>query len=503
MSNNNSKIPFMLMILDGFGISDSSSSNAIKDANTPVWDALWEKSPHTIINASEQFVGLPDGQMGNSEVGHMHIGCGRKIEQDFLRISKSIESGEFRENKHVKEMLELAQQPDKKLHVMGLLSPGGVHSHESQILGLVQMAIDAGCENLCVHAFLDGRDTPPRSAKASLEKLHALLSESGSGQIASISGRYYAMDRDKRWDRIALATRLLLQGEAKYTADDPLQALEMAYDRDESDEFVYPTQIKSEHDGVIRAGDPIVFMNFRADRARQLSEKLVEQGMKLYTLTQYDDDLDAQVLFEPQSFKNSLGEYISSLNKTQLRIAETEKYAHVTFFFNGGSEEQYAGEERILVQSPDVATYDLKPEMSAYEVTDKLVAAIQEQKYDLIVVNYANADMVGHTGDFEASVKAVEALDECIGKVQDALNSVNGHCLLTADHGNIEKMYDEESGQAHTAHTCEPVPLVYFGPRQELKFTRDDGTLADVAPTLLHLMELDIPEEMSGRVLCE
>ena len=495
------RIPYLLLILDGFGYREETKYNAIREADTPTWDALWQERPHTLINASAQFVGLPEGQMGNSEVGHMTIGCGRTIYQDFTRISLAIEDHSIEENPVLKQAVEQSLADGRCLHLLGLLSPGGVHSHEDHIIGMVRMAVKQGCQNLAVHAFLDGRDTPPRSAKASLLKLQAVLDELGVGHVASVSGRYYAMDRDKRWERLEPVYQLLTTGKADYVAANAVEALEQAYARDENDEFVLPTHI--EKGQAIQSDDPIVFMNFRSDRARQLSRKLLDNGYQLSTLTEYSKDISAPYAFAPQTFENCLGDYLSQLNKTQLRIAETEKYAHVTFFFNGGIEQPFSNEERILVQSPKVATYDLQPEMSAPELTEKLVAAIRSQAFDVIVCNYANADMVGHTGIYDAALAAMVALDKSLKQVLEALDEVQGHCLLTADHGNIEKMYDVEKKQVHTAHTCDPVPLVYVGTHPSFQFVSEMGTLADVAPTLLDLMKLSQPTEMTGKSLIQ
>ncbi|MCX4027180.1 2,3-bisphosphoglycerate-independent phosphoglycerate mutase [Endozoicomonas sp. SM1973] len=504
-----------LLILDGFGYSETSESNAIAAAETPVWDKLWEQNPHSLISGSGIDVGLPDGQMGNSEVGHMNLGAGRVVYQDFTRITKAIADASFFTNPTLTEAVDKAITENKAVHILGLLSPGGVHSHEDHILAMIDLAAQRGAQAVYVHAFLDGRDTPPRSAETSLKRIEAKLSDLGVGRIASLIGRYFAMDRDNRWDRVAAAYNMLTLGTGDFSAEDPVTGLQAAYARSENDEFVKATIVTpaNQKPTVIGDGDAVVFMNFRADRARQLTRAFVEDSFSGFErisrpnlagfvmLTQYAADIPAPCAFPPASLKNTLGEYLASLSKTQLRIAETEKYAHVTFFFSGGEETPYKGETRILVNSPDVATYDLKPEMSAPEVTDKLVEAIISGKYDLVVCNYANGDMVGHTGVFDAAVKAVECLDECIGRILKALEQVNGQCLITADHGNVEQMSNEETGQAHTAHTCEPVPLVYAGPKA-IKI-KDRGILSDIAPTILSLMELPIPEEMTGKVLVE
>ncbi len=503
----------LLVVLDGFGYSESDDANAISAASTPHWDRLWSERPHTLISGSGGDVGLPDGQMGNSEVGHMNLGAGRVVYQDLTRINRAIVQGEFQRNRSLNRAFDRAKKRGGALHVMGLLSPGGVHSHEDQLFACIEMAVAAGVERVYLHAFLDGRDTPPRSALASLEKASELCRRLGNASVASIVGRYFAMDRDRRWDRIERAYNLLTRGEAPFHAASATAALEQAYARDENDEFVQPTSIHAEGELPVRIrdGDAVVFMNFRADRARQLTRAIVEQDFTEFPrrstvalsdfvmLTRYADDINAPCAFEPAVLSNTLGEYLAKLGKTQLRIAETEKYAHVTFFFSGGREDPYDGERRILIPSPKVSTYDQCPEMSARKVTDELVKAIRSGAYDVIVCNYANGDMVGHTGDFDAAVAAVETLDECLGRLETAIDEAGGQMLITADHGNVEKMCDRSTGQAHTAHTSEPVPLVYVGP-QQLRF-RDHGTLADVAPSLLTLMHLEVPSEMTGRSL--
>lgn len=501
----------LLLILDGWGYREETDSNAIAAANTPVWDQLWRECPHTLITTSGIEVGLPSGQMGNSEVGHMNLGAGRVVYQSLTMIDKAIETGDFFSNTVLAGAARTAATNNKALHIMGLLSPGGIHSHENHILAMIKLAQDAGVKQVYVHAFLDGRDMPPRSALASLQKTEKALTEAGLGRIVSVVGRYFAMDRDKRWDRMQSAYDLITLGEADYQADSVEDALNNAYARDEDDEFVKATRIGSAVP--IADGDSLVFMNFRADRARQLANAFVDpafDGFKrkstpnlaeFVMLTEYSADLNrfASCAYPPQTLHNSLGEYLASQGRTQLRIAETEKYAHVTFFFSGGREQPYEGEDRILVPSPDVATYDLKPEMSAPEVTEKLDQAIRSGKYDAIVCNYANGDMVGHTGSFDAAVKAVETLDECLGRLMQAIRDSGGQCLITADHGNVEQMMDAESGQALTSHTSGPVPLVYVGQRP-WRFTRE-GALSDIAPTLLTLMDMEVPAEMTGHVL--
>ena len=503
----------LLVILDGFGHQAPSPTNAISEADTPNWDALLQQQPNTLISGSGLDVGLPDGQMGNSEVGHMNLGAGRVVYQDFTRINRAIEQGEFQNNRAIRSATSKVKKSGGALHVLGLLSPGGVHSHEDQIFAAIRNAASAGVERVYLHAFLDGRDTPPRSARESLEKAEALLAELGCGRVASIAGRYFAMDRDQRWDRVERAYNLLVRGEAPFHAASAVEALAEAYARDESDEFVQPSAIHPASDVPVRIedGDAVLFMNFRADRAREITRALVEPdfaGFERRTtvdlvdfvmLTRYADDIPASCAFDAPVLKNTLGEVMQRLGKTQLRIAETEKYAHVTFFFSGGREAEFEGERRVLIPSPDVATYDLQPEMSAREVTDQLVSAIESEAYDLIVVNYANGDMVGHTGVLSAAIEAVQTLDECLGRLRTAIEAQGGQMVITADHGNCEQMSDEHTGQAHTAHTCEPVPFVYVGPSRLT--LRDGGTLRDVAPTMLTLMGLDVPEEMTGQSL--
>ena len=505
----------LLVVLDGWGYNESSQDNAIAAAHTPTWDRLWAEAPHTLISGSGEDVGLPAGQMGNSEVGHMSLGAGRVIYQDLTRIDHAIETGKFATNPALKAAIKKGKKRGATVHVFGLLSPGGVHSHESHILAFLELAARQGAKRVLVHAFLDGRDTPPRSAAPSLERTEARLRELGIGRIASVLGRYYAMDRDKRWDRTERAYNLLVRGEAPFHTTTPGDALALAYQRGEGDEFVQPTAVHPADalPANIKDGDVVVFMNFRADRARQLTRAFLQDdfhGFKrrsrvkladFVTLTRYADDIDASCAFESDIPSNTLGEYLSKLGKTQLRIAETEKYAHVTFFFNGGREEPFPGEDRILVPSPKVATYDLAPEMSAAEVTDRLVKAIRTSRYDAIVCNFANGDMVGHTGVFAAAVKAVETLDACLARIVEAVRETGSQCLITADHGNVEQMADPDTGQVQTAHTCEPVPLVYIGPKK-VRFS-SGGVLSDLAPTLLALMELPIPEEMTGRVLLD
>ncbi len=503
----------LLVVLDGFGHRDAVADNAIAKAHTPNWDRFLAQAPHTLVSASGTDVGLPAGQMGNSEVGHMSLGAGRVILQDLSRIDRAIEQGELANNKALNGLFDKLLRSGGALHVLGLLSPGGVHSHEEQIFELLRVAAGKGLKRIYLHAFLDGRDTPPKSARASLCKAEALLTGLGAGRVASIAGRYYAMDRDLHWERIEPVYRLLANGVAPFQAEDAPRALELAYGRGETDEFVQPTLVGPlpETAPPPTPQDAAVFMNFRADRARQLTRALTvldfndfQRGtfvklLDFVTLTRYADDIDTACAFEPPVLTNTLGEYLAKLGKRQLRIAETEKYAHVTFFFSGGREQPFPGEERLLVPSPRIATYDLQPEMSAAEVTDKLVAAIRSRRFDLIVCNYANGDMVGHTGVFAAAVAAVETLDVCLGKLETAIAANGGQMLITADHGNVETMHDRVAGQPHTAHTSELVPLVYIGPQN--LYLAGGGALADVAPTLLALMRLEQPTEMTGRSL--
>lgn len=509
--------PTVLIILDGWGHRTEVEDNAIAQGKTPVWDELWRNQPRTLISGSGLDVGLPDGQMGNSEVGHMNLGAGRVIHQDFTRITQSIETGEFGENPVLAEAMDKVAVEDQALHLFGLLSPGGVHSHEDHIIAAVDMARARGIARVYLHAFLDGRDVPPKSAEPSLAKTHAHIQAGGQGGIASVIGRYYAMDRDNRWERVEPAYHLIANGTADFVAADPVTALQSAYERGETDEFVVATAIQDGASGEtvrIEDGDAVLFMNFRADRAREISRAFTESNFtgfernrvprlaSFVTLTEYASDIDSSIAFAPQTIENSLGEYVAALGMRQLRLAETEKYAHVTFFFSGGREEAFQGEERQLIPSPKVATYDLKPEMSAHEVTDAMVAAIKSKDYDLIVCNYANGDMVGHTGVFDASLKAVETIDQCLGRIRATLNETGGQCLITADHGNVEQMVDHDTNQPHTAHTSELVPLIYIGP-EAVTLDPAGGVLSDIAPTLLTLMNLDQPKEMTGRSLVQ
>jgi 2,3-bisphosphoglycerate-independent phosphoglycerate mutase len=498
--------PLVLIILDGFGHSDSTEYNAIHAANTPVYDHLRATQPHSLISGSGMDVGLPDGQMGNSEVGHMNLGAGRVVYQDFTRVTKAIRDGEFFDNPAITGAVDQAASAGKAVHILGLLSDGGVHSHQDHLVAMAELAAQRGADKIYLHAFLDGRDTPPKSAQAFIELLDSTFARLGKGRIASLIGRYFAMDRDNRWDRVEQAYNLIVNGQGQFNASNALEGLQAAYARGENDEFVKATTLGEPVK--VEDGDAVVFMNFRADRARELTRAFVEADFQDFPrarlpqlagfvmLTQYAANIPAPSAFAPASLTNVLGEYLAKNGKTQLRIAETEKYAHVTFFFSGGREEPFEGEERILIPSPNVATYDLQPEMNAPEVTDRIVEAIEQQRYDVIVVNYANGDMVGHTGVFDAAVKAVECLDSCVGRIVAALDKVGGEALLTADHGNVEQMEDACTGQVHTAHTCEPVPFIYIGKRP--LSLREGGVLADVAPTMLTLMGLPIPQEMTG-----
>ena len=496
------------MILDGWGYREAIEDNAIRMANTPNWDSLWQNFSHTLLDTSGESVGLPPGQMGNSEVGHMNIGAGRIVHQDFSRITEAIESGEFRNNPVLCAAIDAAA--DHTVHIMGLLSPGGVHSHEDHLYATVALAAERGARQICVHAFLDGRDTPPRSAQRSIAQLEKQLSEISGATLGSVCGRYFAMDRDTRWNRVARAWKAIVDGEADNVASRGDTALSSAYERDENDEFVQPTVI-ADYAG-IADGDSLVFVNFRADRARQISQAFVaadftefEQRQRprlaaFVGMTEYLSGLPAGVAFPGTSLPQILPELLAANNLRQLRIAETEKYAHVTFFFNGGREEPFPLEDRKLIPSPNVATYDLQPEMSVPALTEALVAAIRSDAYDVIICNVANADMVGHSGKLDAAIKAVEAVDDCIGQVHCALNDAGGELFITADHGNVEQMRDRHNDQAHTAHTTNPVPLVYTGTAGRL---RDGGSLRDIAPTMLCLLGIEQPSQMTGHSLLD
>ncbi|MGF1768675.1 2,3-bisphosphoglycerate-independent phosphoglycerate mutase [Enterovibrio makurazakiensis] len=505
------KKPLALVILDGWGYREDNSDNAIANANTPVLDGLMAGTS-TLISASGMDVGLPDGQMGNSEVGHTNIGAGRIVYQDLTRITKAISDGEFFDNAVLTGAVDKAVKAGKAVHIMGLMSPGGVHSHEDHIAAAVELAVQRGAENVYLHCFLDGRDTPPRSAKNSLARFDELFAKLGKGRTASIVGRYYAMDRDNNWDRVEKAYDLLTEAKGDFTFASSVEALEAAYAREENDEFVKASEIRAEGQPVasINDGDSLIFMNFRADRARQIARTFlptfdgfnrskVAELSDFVMLTEYASDIDASCAYPSDNLVNTLGEWLSKEGKTQLRISETEKYAHVTFFFNGGAEDAFEGEERSLVASPKVATYDLQPEMSSEELTDKLVAAIKSGKFDQIICNYPNGDMVGHTGVYDAAVKACEAVDSCIARVVEAIKEVDGQLLITADHGNAEMMIDPETGGIHTAHTNLPVPLIYVGSKNiELV---EGGKLSDLAPTMLSLSDVTIPSDMTGKPL--
>jgi len=505
--------PLLLTILDGWGYSESDNYNAIKSANTPQWDKLWSKYSHALIRCSGAEVGLPSGQMGNSEVGHLNLGAGRVVYQEFTRVSRAIKTGSFFTNATLTEAVDKAIADDKAVHILGLLSPGGVHSHEEHIHAMARLAVERGAKKVYMHAFLDGRDTPPKSADQSIQAMEDVFTELGAGRIASIIGRYYAMDRDHRWPRIQAAYDLITGCTSEYTAPDAKSGLEMAYERGETDEFVKATAIQPEgkEQACVRDGDVVVFMNYRSDRARQITRPFIEEDFDCFerankpklgmfvSLTEYNSDYTIPVAFPPERLVNVFGEVLSNLGMHQLRIAETEKYAHVTFFFNGGREEPFEGEDRILVPSPQVSTYDEQPGMSAEEVTDKLIEAIESDKYDVIVCNFANPDMVGHSGKFDATVQAIETLDGCLGRLAEAIRKKDGEMLITADHGNAEQMRGEDTGQPHTAHTSNPVPFIYVG-EQDLELT-ESGTLADVAPTMLFLLGLKQPNEMNGHSL--
>ena len=500
--------PVVLLILDGWGHREETADNALAQAELPQWRALLASEPHTLIHTEGRHVGLPDGQMGNSEVGHMNLGAGRIVYQDLTRIDAAIEDGSFYGNAELRAACAAAQAGGGTLHVMGLLSPGGVHSHEQHIFAMLELARREGVARVAVHAFLDGRDMPPKSAAPSLARLQAVCDRVGNAHIASVSGRYYAMDRDQRWDRQRRAWDAIVEARSDHHASDAQAALAQAYERGETDEFVAPTVLDGAQ--AMADGDAVVFMNFRADRARQLTAAFVDPAFAGYELrqprlsrfvclTEYDAKLPAPVAYAPDDLRNTLGELLAQHGLTQLRIAETEKYAHVTFFFSGGREDPYEGETRILVPSPKVATYDLQPEMSCPEVTAKLVEAIRSGSIDVAVCNIANPDMVGHTGDLNAAIQAAQAVDVAIGAIAQAVRDTGGALLITADHGNLEMMRDPATGQPHTAHTVGPVPLLYLGPRRAQ--LRSGGALRDVAPTMLDLLGLPQPAEMSGHSL--
>ena len=505
------KKPVALIIMDGFGHTTKKEGSAIDKANIPNIKRLVEEYPNTLINASGLDVGLPNGQMGNSEVGHTNIGAGRIVYQDLTRITKSIEDGDFFTNEVLCQAMENGKQ--HALHIMGLLSDGGVHSHIDHLKALIKMAKEQGVEKVYVHAFTDGRDTDPQSAINYVKDMEEYMANIGCGQFASVNGRYYAMDRDKRWERVEKAYNAMVLGKGE-TASSASEAVQNSYDLGKNDEFILPTVITKDNApvGVISENDSVIFFNFRPDRAREITRAIVcddfsgfeKSPVKSFfvCLTEYDITIpNVHIAFKPASLSNTLGEYLAKNGKTQLRAAETEKYAHVTFFFNGGVEEPNEGEDRLLIPSPKVATYDLQPEMSAPELVEKVMAKIDEDKYDLIVVNFANPDMVGHTGVMEAAEKAVEAVDECVGKLVEKLNSVGGSAIITADHGNAESMFDLETKKVITAHSINPVPFIVTGEEFKNAKLLEGGRLSDIAPTILDMMHLDKPEEMTGHSL--
>ncbi|NOQ35513.1 MAG: 2,3-bisphosphoglycerate-independent phosphoglycerate mutase [Methylococcaceae bacterium] len=504
--------PLVLLILDGFGHREEQDHNAIAAAKTPCWDNLQQNNPKTLLDCSGSLVGLPEGQMGNSEVGHIHIGSGRFVFQDLPKINNAVEDGSFFENEVLCTAVDKALENDKALHILGLLSVGGVHSHEEHIAAMIELAVKRGLKKVYFHAFLDGRDVAPKSAASSIEFIEAKCKELGAGQIVSITGRFYAMDRDTRWERVQPAYNLIAKGESTFTAKTALEGLEAAYQRDETDEFVQATAILGNEAAAIAldADDSVVFMNFRSDRAREISRALTdsdfdgfERGSEPHTgyfatLTKYHEDFNYPIAYPPKDIHNGLGETLAKAGRTQLRLAETEKYAHVTFFLNGGRDEPFEGETRILVPSPQVKTYDMQPEMNAPEATDHLVNALKSGEHDVIICNYANCDMVGHTGVWDAAVTAVETIDTCLARIVEALKEAEGQMLITADHGNIEYMVNEETEQVHTAHTTNRVPLLYIGGEQGLK---DEGSLSDLAPTMLAILGVEQPKEMTSHSL--
>lgn len=509
------KRSYVLIILDGWGYTDNTAYNAIYSAKKPIWDKLWAAHPHTLIQASGIDVGLPADQMGNSEVGHMTIGAGRLVDHEFSRITRAIKDGSFAKNEALNRAFNKASHDKKAVHILGLLSFGGVHGHQDHVFKLLELASQSGVENIYLHAFLDGRDTPPKSAKEDIHLAQLEIERLGKGKIVSIIGRFYAMDRDRRWDRTLKAYDLITQGKADYRTDDPFIAVDMAYARGETDEFVSATAITKDGEDLVHVedGDVIVFANYRADRARQLARALTKKDFQSFhrenvpslgafiSLTEYKANYEFPVAFPPKDLPNVFAQHIAELGLKQLRIAETEKYAHVTFFFNGGKEQAFTGEDRILIPSPHVRTYNMSPEMSAFAITDKIIEAIQGSQYDIIICNYANADMVGHTGDFQSTIKAIETIDVCLGRVLEAVRTTDTEILITADHGNAEQMqvYDNDKIKAsqHTAHTMNPVPLIYVG-RDAKLVPGISGSLADISPTMLYLMQLEIPQQMTG-----
>lgn len=506
--------PLLLMILDGWGYSPAYDGNAIAQAQKPNFDRILQTYPHTLIEASGEAVGLPSGQMGNSEVGHLNIGAGRVVYQELTRIFKAIRNGDFAKNPVLNHAIDRVKDGSGALHLMGLLSDGGVHSHIDHLFALLELAKKKSVKKVFIHAFLDGRDVLPQSAKEFMTSLKTKCDELGIGEVATVSGRYYTMDRDQRWERVEMGYNALAEGKG-LKAPNPFAAIEKSYDVRITDEFIEPTVIINEEGqpvGKLQDGDSVIFFNFRSDRARQISHALVDEDFTAFErskrldihyvcMTEYDTTIQAPVAFPPQNLENTLGEVLAHHHKKQLRIAETEKYAHVTFFFNGGVEDPCPGEERCLIPSPKVATYNLKPEMSAPEVTDELLERLDSEEYDFILLNFANSDMVGHTGEFEASVKAIEAVDERIGKIVPRILQKGGTVLITADHGNAETKIDPESGQPLTAHTTNPVPFILTNDQLKERKLREDGALCDVAPTVLELMGIPKPEEMTGRSL--
>lgn len=499
----------LLIILDGWGESKTIEHNAIAQANTPTIDKLKAKHPNTLIHTSGNNVGLPGGQMGNSEVGHLNLGAGRIVRQDFTRIGDEIANGDFHRNLVFRNAMTYANDNKKAIHIMSLLSDGGVHSHQSHLHAMLDMLKQQQCERVYLHIFTDGRDCSPKSAKKYITKLEEKIQEVGIGRIVSVIGRYYAMDRDNRWDRVRCAYELIHHGRAKFSANSAIEAVDLAYQRDEFDEFIASTRIGEAMP--IKKGDVLIYLNYRADRARQITQAFTDENFQGFSrgvftpiqyvcLTEYKKDFNLPVAYPTQKLNNVLGKYLANLGLTQLRIAETEKYAHVTFFLNGGVEKPFNGEERILIPSPDVATYDCQPEMSAAELTDSLVEAVNSRQYDLIICNYANTDMVGHSGKLPATIKAVEAVDGCLERVYQAILGSEGEMIITADHGNAEQMYNDATQEMHTAHTSNLVPLIFVGRAADIA-PIDEGALSDIAPTLLTLMDLEIPEEMTGKSL--
>lgn len=500
------KKPVALIIMDGYGLNNTIEGNAIAAAKKPNLDKYFKEYPNTQLQASGLAVGLPDGQMGNSEVGHTNIGAGRVVYQMLVKISKAIEDGTIKENKALRDAMEAAKNSGKKLHFIGLLSDGGVHSHNEHLYGLLEMAKEIGNEKVYIHTFHDGRDVPPTSGVEYMQQLVDKIKEIGTGKVATIAGRFYAMDRDNAWDRVEKAYNAMVKGEG-IEENDPVEAIKNSYANEVTDEFIVPTVIDKE--GLIEEGDSVIMINFRPDRARQITRTFVDPEFNGFErkyfpvnyvcMAQYDAEMpNVTVAFPPEQLSMTFGEYVSKKGMTQLRIAETQKYAHVTFFFNGGEEKQFEGEDRILIKSPDVETFDLKPEMSAYEVCDAVVDAINSDKYDVIILNYANCDMVGHTGIFDAAVAAVEAVDECVGKMVDAIMAKGGKAIITADHGNADCLIDPENGSVFTAHTTNPVPMIVIG---EGDVKLKEGKLCDLCPTMLEMMGMEQPAEMTGESL--